>query len=98
MSESQSMESWIGNIRSRARRLEIVDVKVSDEEIIVVLTAGLPQTYSTVVDALDPDKLTLDFVITRLLNEEARQRLCDQTEIKKGGTCIVRCRSRSEGR
>ena len=70
------MESWIGEVRSRARRLESVEVKVSDEDIIVVLTAGLPISYTPVVisfDAVEPEKLTLDFVITRLLNEEARQ-------------------------
>ena len=66
--------------------LKNVDVKVSDEEIIVVLTAGLSQMYSTIVvsfDALDPDTLTLDFVITHLLNEKAHQHLSDQMEIKK---------------
>jgi len=76
MDEDQTMESWIGEVRTRARRLESVEVKVSDEDIIVVLTAGLPSSYTPVVisfDAIEPEKLTLDFVITRLLNEEARQ-------------------------
>ena len=76
MDEDQTMESWIGEVRSRARRLESVEVKVSEEDIIVVLTAGLPISYTPVVisfDAIEPEKLTLDFVITRLLNEEARQ-------------------------
>ena len=76
MEYGQSMEGWIGEVRTRARRLEGVNVKVSDEDIIVVLTAGLPDTYTPVIisfDGIEPEKLTLDFVITRLLNEEARQ-------------------------
>lgn len=74
--DGQTMESWIGEVRTRARRLESVEVQISDEDIIVVLTAGLPSSFTPVIisfDALEPEKLTLDFVITRLLNEEARQ-------------------------
>ena len=76
MKDSQTMESWIGDVRSLANRLTAIEVGVSDEDIIVVLTAGLPPSYIPVVisfDAVDIDKLTLDFVITRLLNEEGRQ-------------------------
>ena len=76
MKESQSMESWIGEVRGLANRLKAIDVDVSDEDMIVVLTAGLPTSYTPIVisfDALDSSKLTLDFVITRLLNEEGRQ-------------------------
>ncbi|KAF8810677.1 hypothetical protein BYT27DRAFT_7221900 [Phlegmacium glaucopus] len=51
-------------------------IEVSDEDIIVILTAGLPHSYTPVIisfDALDPEKLTLDFIINHLLNEEAQQ-------------------------
>ena len=68
------MESWIGEVRGLANRLKAIDVDVSDEDMIVVLTAGLPTSYTPIVisfDALESTKLTLDFVITRLLNEEA---------------------------
>ena len=76
MKEGQPMESWIGEVRGLANRLKAIDINVSDEDMIVVLTAGLPITYTPIVisfDALDSSKLTLDFVITRLLNEEGRQ-------------------------
>ena len=59
-----------------ARCLENVDIKVSDEDMIVILTAGLPDSYTPIIitfDALDPEKLTLDFIINCLLNEKARQ-------------------------
>ena len=76
MDESQTMESWIGEVHAHACRLENVDVKVSDEDMIIILTTGLPDSYTLIIitfDALDPKKLTLDFVINHLLNEEARQ-------------------------
>lgn len=76
MKEGQSMEGWIGEVRGLANRLKAIDVDISNEDMIVVLTAGLPATYTPIVisfDALDSSKLTLDFVITRLLNEEGRQ-------------------------
>jgi len=68
--KDQTMEGRIREVHSRTRRLENIDIAISDKDLVVVLTAGLPDTYSTVV-------------ITHLLNEEARQRLSDQTEIKK---------------
>jgi hypothetical protein len=90
MKGSQSMESWIGEVRGLANRLKAIDVSVSDEDMIVVLTAGLPTTYTPIVisfDALDSLKLTLDFVITRLLNEEGRQATpsFSSIEVKKEG-------------
>ena len=45
------------------------------EDLVLVLTMGLPTSYSTFVvalDATDPTLLTLDNVIARLLNEESR--------------------------
>jgi hypothetical protein len=85
MKEDQSMESWIGEVRGLANRLKAIDVDVSDEDMIVVLTAGLPPSYTPIVisfDALESTKLTLNFVITRLLNEEGRQAIPSFTSIK----------------
>jgi hypothetical protein len=87
MKDGQSMEGWIGEVRSCANRLKAIDVDVSDKDIIVVLTASLPSSYTTVIislDAVKPQELTLDFVITRLLNEEGRQVISSNvSEVKK---------------
>lgn len=51
-------------------------VVVSDEDLSLVLTAGLSPSYENSIVTLDstsPDELTLDYIITRLTNEEARQ-------------------------
>ena len=73
MKSGQSMEGWIGEVCSHANKLKTIDVDISDEDIIVVLTAGLPPSYTTVIISLDAVKskeLTLDFIITHLSNEE----------------------------
>ena len=72
----QSMQSWIGEIRSQAFTMEEVGIFVSNQDKILVLTMGLPPPYDPVIinfDSTPTGKLTLDNVIARLLNEEARQ-------------------------
>lgn len=69
------MARWIADVRGLAFRLTNGGVTVDDEDIILVLTMGLPQSYDTLVVALDSTpstQLTLEYVIQRLLNEEAR--------------------------
>ena len=73
---TQSMQSWIGHIKSLAFRMEEAGIDVSDQDRILALTMGLPEAYDAVIinfDATPPDQLTLNHVITRLLNEETRQ-------------------------
>lgn len=74
--KDQPMSNWIAEVRHTAFRLEQIGVEVSDEDLVLVLTQGLPPTYENFVvslDATDPDQLNSEHVITRLLNEEARQ-------------------------
>lgn len=70
-----SMQSWISQVQSAAFELGAVDAPVSDEDSILVITQGLPKSYDAVVTSLDatqPDLLTLDHVIERLLGAEAQ--------------------------
>jgi hypothetical protein len=104
MKESQSMEGWIGEVRGLMNRLKAIDAGVTDEDMIVVLTAGLPMSYTPIVisfDALDSSKLTLDFVITRLLNEEGRQATSFapvdvKTENSDANTALIASKFRSD--
>jgi len=75
-SDSQSMQSWIADVRRLAFELKAIGVDVADEDIILVLTAGLPPSYNNFIVTLDvvpSDELELDYVTTRLLGEESRQ-------------------------
>jgi len=74
--EDQVMNAWISDVKNTAFHLESSGVAIIDEDIILALTAGLPESYSTFIvtlDNLSADDLTLPNVITRLLNEEVRQ-------------------------
>lgn len=71
-----TIQGFISEARSVANQLNDIGVTVDDEDIILVLTGGLPPSYDNFVVSLDstpPSNLTLEYVITRLLNEEARQ-------------------------
>jgi hypothetical protein len=53
-------------IRGLVNRLKSIDIAVSDEDMIVVLTAGLPTSYTPIIisfNTLESLKLTIDFVI-----------------------------------
>jgi gag-polypeptide of LTR copia-type/Zinc knuckle len=63
------MTNWI------AFQLRKIGVTVHDEDPII-LTMGLPKSYNTFVislNAIDTTTLTLDFIITHLLNEQSQQ-------------------------
>ena len=79
MKGGQSMESWIGEVRGLANRLKAIDVIISDEDMVVVLTAGLHTSYTPIVisfDALDSSKLTIDFVILACSMKRGISKMC----------------------
>jgi hypothetical protein len=72
----EAMQAWIGRIRALAFCLEEAGIVVLEQDIILSLTMGLPPSYDAVIinfDSTPPELLTLNHVITRLLNEETRQ-------------------------
>ncbi|KAI8970756.1 hypothetical protein BD414DRAFT_388367, partial [Trametes punicea] len=71
----QPMTSWIADVRRAARTLDEIDAPIAEEHTILVLTNGLPDSYSQVIVSLDStpaDDLSLEYVIKRLINEESR--------------------------
>jgi hypothetical protein len=74
--DSETMEDWIGRVQSMVLRMEYTGIVVTDQDKILAFTMGLPATYEAVVinfDATSPNALTVEHVISRLLNEETRQ-------------------------
>jgi hypothetical protein len=74
------MANWIAEVCGIAFQLGEIGVTIDDEDLILVLTMGLPKSYDTFVislDSTDPATLTLNFVITHLLNEQSRQSVGD---------------------
>ncbi|PIL29497.1 transcription factor [Ganoderma sinense ZZ0214-1] len=74
--DDQPMTSWISDVNKAAFQLKDIGAEVSDEDIMVVLTIGLPSSYENFLVSLDAtptDDLTLEYVIRRLVNEDSRQ-------------------------
>jgi gag-polypeptide of LTR copia-type len=70
------MQAWIGHIQSLAFCMEEAKIEVTDQDWILMLMMGLPASYGAVIinfDSTAPEHLTLNHVITQLLNEEAQQ-------------------------
>jgi hypothetical protein len=73
--DGQTMAGWIGSIRSQVFTMEGAGIDVSDQDTILALTMGLPSDYDTVIinfDSTPTDQLTMDNIVTHLLNEESR--------------------------
>ena len=71
--DDQPIVSWVSDVKRAAFQLEAAGVSTINEDIILALTEGLPDSFSTFIvtlDSLPPSELTLDNVIMRLLNEE----------------------------
>ena len=87
---SQSMSSWIGEIKAQAQMMKVIDIALPDLFVIVVLTSGLPPEYEAAVVALNSvnsKDLTLELVTGRLLNEEEcqlSQKLLQDSKVVKG--------------
>ncbi|KAF8230051.1 hypothetical protein L208DRAFT_1158746, partial [Tricholoma matsutake] len=89
MKEGQGIESWIGEVRTLSNKLKLIDVPVTDEDVIIVLMASLPNSYSSIVitfNNIDSKIRTLNFIITRLLNEEGHQDKPAVAKVKKEET------------
>ncbi len=73
---NQSIQSWVGEIRGQAFAMQMSGIEVNDQDVILALTLGLPSSFNAVIihfDATPPDQLTIDLIITRLLNDKTRQ-------------------------
>lgn len=70
------MSKWVISVRDLARQIKDLKGDISDEEIIVVLTDSLPDSYAPLVfqlDAMEEKDRPLSHVITRLIEEVRRQ-------------------------
>lgn len=94
--KAQKMSAWIGEIRAQAFEMEEAGLQVSDNDTILALTMGLPPSFDNLIMSFDDTPsadLTLDYVVTRLLNEETRQKsrnnLRTQTETTADDTGVA---------
>ena len=67
------MQARIGDVQSLAFHMREAGIKVTNQDKILTLMMGLPNSYDAIIinfDLTPPELLTLNHVITRLLNKE----------------------------
>jgi gag-polypeptide of LTR copia-type/Zinc knuckle len=77
LEQTETMSAYVARVRHIAFLLEEADVTVTDDDIILAITSGLPRSYDSFLislDATSDDDYTLAHVIARLVNEHQRQR------------------------
>lgn len=75
MKEGTSMQEHLRHMKAITDKLAAIKANISEEDQVVTLLGSLPDSYSTVVTALEArgDDISLEFVIQTLLNEEQKR-------------------------
>ena len=76
MEDDERVLVFINRVRQLASDLKSMEVSVNDEDIAMTILCGLPERFEHLIVAIDTvaddSNLTLDFVKSRLLQEEQR--------------------------
>lgn len=75
MNEGSSVEDHLRHMKAITDKLAAINAAISEEDQVVTLLGSLPESYGTVVTALEArgDDLRLEFVSQTLLNEEQKR-------------------------
>ena len=75
VSENALIESHLRDMKEITNKLAAIKAPVSEEDQVVTLLGSLPESYDTLVTALEAhgDRLTLAYVTNALLNEEQKR-------------------------
>ena len=78
MVDSENTMSFISRVRQMASDCKALDISIDDKDIAMTVLCGLPEKYEHLIVAIDTatddDTFTLDFVKSRLLQEDQRMR------------------------
>jgi len=91
MTESESILKFANRIRQLASSLKAMNVEIPQNEMAMALLNGLPQEYHALISALDAvddddSELEWEFVKSRVMQEEQRINMRNQSAIKKSET------------
>ena len=93
--ESESALQFSNRIRQLASTLKSMKVTVDESEMAMALLNGLPETYDSLISALDAlhgeeDDLRLDYVKSRVIQEEQRiENRIGQTHAKSEASALL---------
>src|SRR5271169_1199348 len=88
MEDGETMQEHINKIKGLKDKIQSMGGTIQEEDVLTVLLSSLPETYETLVIALESqgDLLTENQVIVHLLHEEARRKL---GSLKEGNAFIM---------
>lgn len=94
MHNGEKMLSYINRVKQMAATLKSMGVTIDDEELAMALLNGLPSSYESLIVALDAlgsesKVFTFDHVRSRLMQEEQRAELRDQSSSKKSDSSAL---------
>lgn len=91
--DGEKVSGWVSRVKRMRNELKVAGSEPADEDVILVLTDGMPASYGHLIIAIDgtpTDQLLLDNVITRLRNEEGHQEKENEiNEEHNGGEAMV---------
>ena len=81
MMPNDSVQSYVSRVIHIAGQLRSAKLQVDDVTIISRMMAGLPKKWESLVSAIESvadSTLTIDYVIKRLVNQEAKERMAEE--------------------
>ena len=91
MKGGTSIESHLKHMKELTDKLAVIGSPISEEDQVVTLLGSLPQSYSTLVTALEArgDEIKLDFVQQALVHEELKLKGQSSNE-EMGDSTLIR--------
>ena len=78
----KNMQDFLNKVTTIQQQLGMMGANIPEDELTLMILMKLPETYHALVvtlEGLEADKLTMDLITNRLLQEEARQMFMDDT-------------------
>ena len=101
MAASEKAMAFISRVRQLSADCKAMGVEIDDKDVAMTVLCGLPDKYEHLIVAIDAaandDTLTMDFVKSRLLQEE--QRILEREGVSSGpDAALVNTQQQSVGR
>lgn len=83
MGSGETVNEYIARIRRTVADLGAVGVQITDDEVVPAMLSGLPESFAMVLTVIESSTvdLSIDQVVTQLLNAESRMTDADTVEV-----------------
>ena len=102
MESTEKAMAFISRVRQLSYDCKALDISIDDKDVAMTVLCGLPQKYEHLIVAIDAvatdTTLTLDFVKSRLLQEEQRMQERNEVQSPKDAALVGSQNNSSSGR